>query len=511
MTRKLFGFILLAAAAAGAVTVTPWLAVNGSNQAVYMRQQEDGARWTWDILQAEAQAWRFAVGAEAEFDHPRKPVYETAGVPDPEGNELVQRYVRYRDDIFDARAGTFDKTLGKGLTLRSYDDRDFGVFQRLDGGLVDANVPVAGRSWGDVSALWGRNERDEEHQTRNDHVGGGQLTFRPFDFFYLTGSAARAKVENLTTAALEDEKLYGAGLGGTTKFVDLYGEYAERQGYNFAVFDNSWGRGFYGIATGYLPRSSVTVEYKNYADLSYPYNNPPPASYDQRMITGGEGASRGEWGYFAQGSTNPIADLRFTGGYSYADDKVGKELAKTYEIAEAFGTARYDFAFPVVVEAGYKSIGAVHYTPAGKTGDLRETPMLRVSWTPFPDHSFSAEVERENRHDYTSHHNYLDNTVSGAYTYSSWLGANVTYEDSTERVRELVDPGEPAGGILPIYRVKQNWLWGELRLSWYHHLLQNHVLTVGYGSQRGGLVCSSGVCRQQAPFTGIKVALESAF
>jgi hypothetical protein len=87
----------------------------------------------------------------------------------------------------------------------------------------------------------------------------------------------------------------------------------------------------------------------------------------------------------------------------------------------------------------------------------------------------------------------------------------VSYEDTDERTQELVDPGDPLNNVPSVYRYKNNWLWGEVRLTWYSRTFQNHVLTLGYGSQRGGLVCSSGVCHEQAPFNGLKIALESSF
>jgi hypothetical protein len=86
----------------------------------------------------------------------------------------------------------------------------------------------------------------------------------------------------------------------------------------------------------------------------------------------------------------------------------------------------------------------------------------------------------------------------------------VNYEDTDQKAQETVDPGEEPK-LPAVYRYKNNWLWGEVRLTWYSSTFQNHVLTLGYGSQRGGLVCSSGVCQEQAPFTGLKVALESSF
>jgi len=512
--RKISLFlILLAATGASALSINDWLSVNGTNEAVYLRQYEDGRRWTWDILQTEVRAWRFAVGAEAEFNHPRKPVIQPLGASrDPEGDEVVERYARYHDDVFDVWAGNYDKTLGKGLTLRSYWDRDLEVYQQLDGGMAEGCVPIAGREWGSVTALWGRNVRDEVFQEHKDTVAGGQINFTPVDFLYVTASGVRADVENTVNHEMEEQKLYSGGLGGGWQYFDAYAEYATRKGYDSLLQEDTSGDGFYGVITGYPPKSSLSVEYKRYDGLTYAYNNPPPVSYNEKMITGPlSGGYGGEWGYYVQGSANPVTDVRVRGGYSYADNAVGDVAEKTVEIKQYFGNVRYDLPWPVFVEGGYESLADVNYVGEAKYGDIRDTPSLKVGWTPWDAHSFSGEFERESRTDYGAEGRvFIYNRANAGYTYSSWLGLTVSYEDTDQKAQEVVDPGEPPR-IPAVYRYKNNWLWGEVRLTWYSSTFQNHVLTFGYGSQRGGLVCSSGVCKEQAPFTGLKIALESSF
>ncbi|HUU57500.1 MAG TPA: DUF6029 family protein, partial [bacterium] len=442
----------------------------------------------------------------------RKPVIQDPNSIGVEGDELVQRYARYHDDVFDVWAGNYDKTLGKGLTLRSYRDRDLEVYQQLDGGLAEAGVPIAGREWGSVTALWGRNVRDEELQDNKDIVAGGQLTLTPVDFLYVTGSGVKAEVENTYTHEMDEQKLYSGGLGGGWQYFDVYGEYATRKGYDSLLEKDprTSGDGFYGIITGYPPKSSISVEYKFYDGLSYPYNNPPPVSYNEKMITGPGSSEPGEWGYYVRGSANPVTDVRVSGGYSYADDKVGDVEEKTREVKEYFGNARYDLPWPVFVEGGYESITDLSFYFGSIFGDIRDTPSLKVGWTPWDAHSFSGEFERERRTDYTFEGRvFTYNRGNAGYTYSSWLGLTASYEDTDQRAKELVNPGDPPEFWR--YRYKNNWLWGEVRLTWYNSTFQNHVLTIGYGSQRGGLVCSSGVCKEQAPFSGLKVALESSF
>jgi hypothetical protein len=521
--------VLTAAAGAGAVGITEWLTVNGTNEAVYMRQKEDGHRWTWDTFQTEVRAWRFAAGVEAEFDHPRRPLIESTDrdVFDTRGNEIVQRYARYRDDIFDLRAGDFDKTLGKGLTLRSYEDRDLDVYQRLDGGVAEACIAIGEREWGDVTALWGRSSREIEAEEAGEvielgknKVSGGQLTVRPVDFFYLTGSAARAEVINVNAQIqgypTERNTLYAGGLGGGWQYFDLYGEYALRDGYDSIFAEDVEGKGFYGIVTGYLPRSSVSVQYKRYDHLSYRYNNPPPVSVNEYMITGPGSPNPSEWGYYVQASANPVTDVRVRGGYSYADDRVGEDHIKNEEIEQYFGNVRYDLPWPVVVEAEYEYLGKLDYaylvSGVDVSGEIKRTPSLAVGWTPWDEHSFSTKFEREEETDYTlGGRVFVYNRADVGYTYSSWLGLTVSYEDSDKTAQELVDPGDIPNGIQPVYRYKNSWLWGEVRLSWYNEIFQNHVLTIGYGSRRGGMVCSSGVCQTESAFSGLKVTLESSF
>jgi hypothetical protein len=230
------------------------------------------------------------------------------------------------------------------------------------------------------------------------------------------------------------------------------------------------------------------------------------------MITGPDSPDPGEWGYYVQASANPVNDVRVRGGYSYADDKVGEREEKANEVEQYFANVRYDLPWPVVLEGEYEHLGKLNYSGEDVFGDIRRTPSLAVSLTPWDAHSFSAKFEREENTEYTlGGRIFIYNRGDVGYTYSSWLGLTVSYEDTDQTAQELIDPGDPLNEILPVYRYKNHWLWGEVRLSWYNELFQNHVLTIGYGSRRGGYVCSSGVCQTEVSFTGLKVALESSF
>ncbi|MDH7515912.1 MAG: DUF6029 family protein, partial [Bacteroidota bacterium] len=66
---------------------------------------------------------------------------------------------------------------------------------------------------------------------------------------------------------------------------------------------------------------------------------------------------------------------------------------------------------------------------------------------------------------------------------------------ATIRAEFTSDEFDPSG--------KKSWITGEFT----YRLGNVHTATVSYGSERGGLICSSGVCRVVQPFTGVRVQL----
>ena len=51
--------------------------------------------------------------------------------------------------------------------------------------------------------------------------------------------------------------------------------------------------------------------------------------------------------------------------------------------------------------------------------------------------------------------------------------------------------------------------WIEAEATW--KLNQTNILTVAYGSERGGLRCSGGICKFINPFNGFRMTIQSIF
>jgi hypothetical protein len=61
------------------------------------------------------------------------------------------------------------------------------------------------------------------------------------------------------------------------------------------------------------------------------------------------------------------------------------------------------------------------------------------------------------------------------------------------------DDEEPSG--------KKSWIQGEMS----YNINSANVVTVSYGSERGGLRCTSGICRYVNPFNGFRLTIQSKF
>ena len=54
---------------------------------------------------------------------------------------------------------------------------------------------------------------------------------------------------------------------------------------------------------------------------------------------------------------------------------------------------------------------------------------------------------------------------------------------------------------------KKNWVQGEIA----YKLTTTHILTASYGAERGGLKCTSGICRYVNPFKGFRFTITNNF
>lgn len=87
---------------------------------------------------------------------------------------------------------------------------------------------------------------------------------------------------------------------------------------------------------------------------------------------------------------------------------------------------------------------------------------------------------------------YMNQYISLNLTKSPDLGLTVSAEFTN-------DDEEPTG--------KKNWFLGEV----FYKINQSNTVTVSYGRERGGLKCTSGICRFVNPFEGFRLTIQNQF
>jgi len=117
---------------------------------------------------------------------------------------------------------------------------------------------------------------------------------------------------------------------------------------------------------------------------------------------------------------------------------------------------------------------------------------LQLQYSLSQEYSVTVQTEHEFANDNynTSNERYYTQLLTCVFTRSPDLSATIRYEYTT-------DKADPSG--------RRDWLIGEFGYTFG----QSHTATLSYGKERGGQICSNGVCQYQLPFDGVRFSLRS--
>ena len=117
---------------------------------------------------------------------------------------------------------------------------------------------------------------------------------------------------------------------------------------------------------------------------------------------------------------------------------------------------------------------------------------VQIQNTFSPDFSLTLQSEhewvRENFNE--TNNNYFNQLITIIGSFYSKLTATVRFEYTTSK-SEVSE--------------RKNWLIGELG----YRLEGSHTITLSYGNERGGQVCSNGICKYIQPFEGLRITILS--
>lgn len=428
------------------------------------------------------------VGARLELDEENR--------YDPERlHEIKRRFAEYRDENVTIRGGNFYATFGRGLLLRAQEDEAVRLDRDIDG-LYGAVRWKALEGQGFV----GRPRNDETY-AREDLLSGAEIAVRPNAALRLGGGYVRRDAAdpldgdaNADNAHLGKplEELVGGNLQWTHGPIDAVFEAAHRflrgaidpRG-GWTGSDDENGAAYYGALTVGVPGYTFLAEGKDYLRFDPDYSTLPPCNSDGQPVN--EGLDERGFGMTVTASPRTEITIEAAGAWAGARHSDSERQS-------ANGSLRRD----------WWGAGAIHL--GGEW--VEETELESHEYRRWLGPTLEASYYLSPSTSLTFHGKFFDwvnHRRGGEEDEYTEITADLTASLGMSRAVTL----SVIKASAPIAEHDFDDTWVSLQFSWaFGH---SHDLTVKIGEERGGIVCSGGVCHYEPPFTGVRVELLSRF
>jgi hypothetical protein len=486
----------------------------------------------------------FVFGIRYEYDKPIEFGTSVKGIS--------RRFIEYNKEGFNVRAGNFYELFNKGLSLNAFENRGLGFNTQLDG--VKINYK---NTWGkkqlNASILGGDLEYNDylnPGRIENYTLRGGNINFSPLRLFTVGGSylSVTGGIPSGNTVTNIKAEIFEGNLAFQYKFLNLFGSYANKKTITEpnSLYPNSLrprGDGGYGSITISRPGFGMTIDYKNYRfnvttpderstsnpTKALPFQNPPTVvkEHSWTLLTRYPHITdfNDEVGFQVDAFYSPKENLTFnlnaslaSRHYDYYDSDSGVGiLYKRIDRKTNYIPSTEDAFSPyweVYLETEYyykehtkikfalsRQYSVLYSIDNPSASDKIKTTTIPVELRHDFKKIYSVKLIAEQQWVYNSARtvtpeedlrSFYNEFISLSISRSPSLILNFNAEFSTDK--------EDASG-------KKSWMQGELT---YKFSSANSV-TLSYGSERGGLKCSSGICRYVNPFNGFRLMVINNF
>lgn len=412
---------------------------------------------------------------------------------------LKSRFLEFKKREWSIRAGNFNPSFGRGLILNQMDEEEGNIQRDLDGLFFSyAYFRNKKDKLVELSLISGKPKNihftNRQYYVVNDTtelLQGGTCSILLTRSMPLSFNAVRFSSREFGSRFPHRTLLYSITAEPAYGPFILFLEVAKRQGWDKLLFADSEGTGVYGALTIFIPRFATSVEYFRYDSLGYGgsvyrYNAPPTANLDNYSIN----RASDEQGWMVDVTANPFGDWYLTVNKSsltaISADSLGFE--------EFFGEVKGPlWVHGPTLRAGAKSL--LYHWPEPIVETKEELIPHAELLTALGAHSLKVGLE-----------------TRGVQIDS--LGTLLEFRDT----RILVDIG-----IFSYLSLSGRWEirdhevlmesegteWKVAEMRW--DISSNHTLYAFAGSEKGGLVCTGGVCRIEEPFEGFKISLLTRF
>lgn len=410
---------------------------------------------------------------------------------------------QYQKDPVNVLYGTYYTTFGRGLVLNAYIDEDF----RNDNSLYGLKADIK-YSKSQLTLLSGkpRNIFFEENSyfiknDTTDQLRGVNIETKLIPRTTLAGRYVRVnRTEDMTPKAFTE--LFGGNIGVNIGPIESYFEYARRLGTYPVIGGRLKGEALY-FTTGFaIPGLGISFQFLDYDTIGlggagYRYNEPPTPI---KNISVNRGINEIGYGISLFYSPLDMVTIEVDNNKVTTHDTTLSYFGQIFEINDDMdGVLEQTIKVQTYPSYDVEIVGAVDRLvkqgiEAGIGKKTETKPSVAVTYNLGP---FFIETGYE--------HNLISSDTSDYYEHalSFSLGKPERFVLSFRFERRSRIPG----WLISKYGEELSWPLAELSLD----LTTRHNLRIRVGAEKGGLVCSGGVCRFEEPFKGVKMVLTSIF
>lgn len=411
----------------------------------------------------------------------------------------IKTDLKNNDEGLDIVAGNFYSLIGRGMVLKSYEDRSI----RIDNNLL--GIKITGSYAGFVlTALSGMAANINNE--RKDILHAADLEYRGYKHLRIGATVASNIPETDGTA-----RTTMAALRLIPSFwnFDIYAEYSAK--FNNDIKQNVFkgdepivGQGFYGNLNLYLGSLSLLGEYKYYDNIAFTsqdgtifYNTPPslrqeytyalpnrhPSPLDQNNEQGFMAAA----GYNLSDQTYLNASFSLTRTLSldsYYKRTLGDSSDIETQLKELYLQAQHDWSY------SFSTVAAFAYNEENATRTKNITPILESRFYFGDVNTLKLIIEHQHSTVTATDEQYYTDVFSLEYLRSPGFSLAIVTEMETR---------EPEEG-----RTVRKF-WGFLQAGYkigYHT-----DISLLFGTRQAGNICIGGVCRYEPAFKGIELKL----
>lgn len=460
---------------------------------------------------------------------------------------IRKRYVEYTgSDMISVRGGNFYEVIGRGMSLNTFEQRPLAYDTDIDGARIifkhtfGEKKPVKIKAevlGGDIEFVdYPNTDRVETYKIRD-----ANFEISPVKFLTLGGNYIHAKGTipsgNVATDIKADipEAYLNFNYGG----LQVFSSYARKHtitepNTRYPVSLSANGDAFYSSASYSTAGWGITLEYKNYRfDVTNPSNqsnerptkmlpfqNPPTVvkEHTSTLISrnphvvdfNDEVGAQLEINYVPNDDLTLLFNASLASRhYKYEYNNITGEytrIDRSDDFIPAFDN-EYNPFWEVYLESEYymskKTYAKLAISRQSLVTFTYPRAFERIFTTTVPA-EFKYTFEKDLTAKLIVEQQWVNNTirigekefmnqfVSLSFIKSPDLTLTVNAEFTN-------DEEEPTG--------KKSWFQGEVS----YNINSANVVTASYGSERGGLRCTSGICRYVNPFNGFRLTVQSRF